>query len=102
MQDDSSLDLNKAALIAPSPPCMFDLQDMNQCTLLMEASARISEILRENRRRLDTGEDPCISRSKYQNTSVPPWSLILVTVGEARRKRAQEICAARKARFQLL
>jgi len=31
--------------------------------ILKEASDRISEILREHRRKVDTGEDPCAMRS---------------------------------------
>ncbi|KAH9484001.1 hypothetical protein JR316_0003479 [Psilocybe cubensis] len=83
---DSSVDFGKANFKAAYPSSIFDSFDMDkdQCTLLVQASARISEILRENRRRLDSGEDLCISRR------------------EARRKRAQEISAARKTRHCLL
>ncbi|PPQ81218.1 hypothetical protein CVT25_015742 [Psilocybe cyanescens] len=80
--DASCPDLNKAVFITPAPPSLYDTRDVD-CTVLMEASERISEILRENRRRLDAGEDPCISRR------------------EARRKRAQELSAVRKARLHL-
>ncbi|KAF8810123.1 hypothetical protein BYT27DRAFT_7240930 [Phlegmacium glaucopus] len=53
-------------------------------TLLKNASERVSEILRENRRRLDAGEDPSTVRK------------------EARRKRAMELSAARRGRAKLL
>ncbi|PPQ64149.1 hypothetical protein CVT24_008779 [Panaeolus cyanescens] len=35
-------------------------------TLLKAASDRVTEILRENRRRLDAGEDPCTIRSSWE------------------------------------
>ncbi|KAF9048528.1 hypothetical protein BJ165DRAFT_1028576 [Panaeolus papilionaceus] len=49
-------------------------------TLLKAASDRVTEILRENRRRLDVGEDPCAVRR------------------ELRRRRAQELSTRRKNR----
>jgi len=52
-------------------------------TVLRNASDRVSEILRENRRRLDAGEDLNTIRR------------------EARRKRARELSAFRKGRTKL-
>ncbi|KDR81839.1 hypothetical protein GALMADRAFT_240088 [Galerina marginata CBS 339.88] len=75
----SSPNLNKAMLISPTRPTMPDVRDVD-LTQLKAASDRVSEILRENRRRLDAGEDSNTTRK------------------EARRKRAQELSAARKAR----
>lgn len=52
-------------------------------TILRNASDRVSEILRENRRRLDAGEDLNTGRR------------------DARRKRARELSALRKGRAKL-
>ncbi|KAF8162887.1 hypothetical protein B0H34DRAFT_298968 [Crassisporium funariophilum] len=66
-----------ALLITPVRRALMSVQDVN-VALLKGASERVSEILRENRRRLDAGEDPSTLRK------------------EARRRRAQELSARRK------
>ena len=45
-------------------------------TLLKNASERVSEILRENRRRLDAGEDPNTIRSTSQVAQI--WNIRIV------------------------
>ncbi|KAF9476342.1 hypothetical protein BDN70DRAFT_882599 [Pholiota conissans] len=77
--DVSSPNLNKAMFITPPRSNMMSAKDF-QLSLLKAASERVSEILRENRRRLDDGEDPNTIRK------------------EARRRRAQELLAARANR----
>ncbi|KAF8968387.1 hypothetical protein BDZ97DRAFT_433088 [Flammula alnicola] len=74
--DISSPNLNKAMFITPISPRLMSSKDDN-LELLRAASDRVSEILRENRRRLDAGEDTSTVRK------------------EARRRRAQELSAGR-------
>ena len=52
-------------LITPTRPRSTTYEPkVADLTLLREASERVSEILRENRRRLDSGEDTNVARSK--------------------------------------
>ncbi|KAF9566276.1 hypothetical protein CPC08DRAFT_704012 [Agrocybe pediades] len=78
--DVSSPDLNRAMLITPTRPMRtsHDVGAEEDLVLLREASERVSEILRENRRRLDSGEDTNVARK------------------EARRRRALELANSRK------
>lgn len=63
--------------------------------MLREASDRVGEILREHRRRVDSGEDPCAKRSTClffsSSSSSFVSSFIEFFVEEARRRRAQEL-----------
>lgn len=61
-QDSTLQDSNTRHLLTPirGPP----IKEVN-LTLLKNASERVSEILRENRRRLDAGEDPNTIRSEF-------------------------------------
>ena len=71
-------------------------------TLLRAASERVSEILQENRRRVDAGEDPSTARSMFLLSvlfflqEMSRFSTCYFSTGEARRKRAQEISTARQ------
>ncbi|KIM49473.1 hypothetical protein M413DRAFT_109098 [Hebeloma cylindrosporum] len=69
--------LNKAMYITPVRQAFLASGDID-LTLLRDASERVSQILQENRRRVDAGEDPSTVRK------------------EARRRRAQEISTARQ------
>ncbi|KAF8188388.1 hypothetical protein BJ912DRAFT_401327 [Pholiota molesta] len=80
--DASSPRLNKAGFITPPRSNLISASEF-QLSVLKAASERVSEILRENRRRLDAGEDPNAIRK------------------EARRQRAQELLAARNNRDSL-
>ncbi|KAJ3509403.1 hypothetical protein NLJ89_g5240 [Agrocybe chaxingu] len=71
----------KAMYISPMRSPILTMRDVN-FTVLKAASDHVAEILRENRRRVDAGEDSNAARR------------------EARRKRAQEL-AARKNRTDL-
>lgn len=62
IQHPSSPLLNKAMYITPVRQAFLTSGDID-LTLLRAASERVSEILQENRRRVDAGEDPSTLRS---------------------------------------
>ena len=75
-------------------------------TILRNASERVSEILQENRRRLDAGEDPNTIRSTWiwiigSSLSFIYFDPSFFVLEEARRKRAMELSAARKGGAKL-
>ena len=75
-------------------------------TILKNASDRIAEILRENRRRLDAGEDPSTIRSTLELKPLLFNSISLISfppvLEAARRRRALELSAVRKGRAKLI
>ena len=76
-------------------------------TILRNASDRVTEILRENRRRLDAGEDLNTIRStSYGFKKSLPFNFnfthLLPILEAARRKRAMELSAIRKGRAKLI
>jgi hypothetical protein len=79
-------------------------------TILRNASDRVTEILRENRRRLDAGEDPNTIRSMLDLKSLPFDLISLISffpplpfvLEAARRKRALELSAIRKGRAKFI
>ncbi|KAF8911172.1 hypothetical protein CPB84DRAFT_1958283 [Gymnopilus junonius] len=75
--DAPSPSLNKAPFTSPALRPTRNMKEVN-FTTLTAASERVSEILRESRRRLDAGEDSNTARR------------------EARLKRSQELSAVRK------
>ncbi|KAF5330967.1 hypothetical protein D9619_005991 [Psilocybe cf. subviscida] len=81
--DASSPNLNKANLLAPMAPELLS-SATDDLGVLRAASDRVSEILRESRRRLDAGEDSSTIRR------------------EARRKRAEELLFSRNQGANLL
>jgi hypothetical protein len=95
-QDPSTPHLNKAMYITPVRQALMATEDIDiDLTLLTAASERVSEILKENRRRVDAGEDPSTVRSMC-SPQEHLLRLIVFSSGEARRRRAQEISAARQ------
>jgi hypothetical protein len=95
-QHPSSPLLNKAMYITPVRQAFLASGDID-LTLLRAASERVSEILQENRRRVDAGEDPSTVRSMSSEffSRISSQSVVCSTE-EARRRRAQEISTARQ------